>query len=964
MQQSRTIYHNILANYFSSQPLFFDADLQKKPHIRKCAELPYQQTNAELWDEITETLCKLDFIQAKAVARMTYDLVNDYFSALKRLPEDQGKTKEDLKRQERMEKYTLDLIAFAKGEVSSLDIPQSKSLSPMETETFVEWDKKTDYLINEFFEKQKALFVSSSSLKRNFKGFKNHYDETNSNLQKQIKAKIERIKTNPTRFERIELFQNFIGIEANNLHEYAHTIPHLTTQLAWNFAVDGPIGKAADEESPSKIENLLLLHQNTRPFFDPFFPVLKILKGHSAKVNTVCITPNGNFALSGSDDKTLILWNLRTGQILKKLYGHTSSVLKVALTPDSKRAVSASRDNTIILWELSTGQELLTLTGHTDVITTLAMTPDGKFAISGSSDKTIIVWDLETCQVKKVLVGHTNIVTAVCITPDCKFALSGSLDNNLIFWSLEDCRPIKVMKNHDLPVTAVSITPYGEKALVGYRNGANNLDVLLLWNLKTGQILRYYNSALEYSIEAINMTPDARIALSSTTLENYLLKWNLEIDRHSKINVLEGHNAPITDIDITPDSKYGITSSYDKTLILWDLDISPPKSDKKLKRNTITALELEITANGKQAVYISSFNELTFLELESARPINEIRVTGFSALGFIPGGKHMISSYRGQLIIWDIEPIKEVKSLSGHKDLIKSFSISSDGKYLLSGSRDKTLILWDIESGLQIKTLEGDTGLINAVCFIPNGKYAISASDDNTLTLWDIESGKKKSTFIGHSKSINAVAVTPDGNLALSGSEDSTLILWDLQSGSQIKVFKGHSNSISAVRMTSDGKFGVSGSTDGTVIIWDLESGKMKIRYYVLFEIISLWLYPKGFIVSGKAGKLNVYPINGKLNYPEIDIITLKRTWNIKTKEFSLIFGFCPHCGKLIHPRVEVINTISCINSKYKVISCNSPCLCLPKKVWEDPGLLSNCPICGGELKFNPFIAGGENTIY
>jgi hypothetical protein len=64
-------YHTNLANYFAAQLLFFDGELQKKPHIRKCVEQPWQQTKGKMWNEVTNTLCNLDFIQAKAAAKMT-----------------------------------------------------------------------------------------------------------------------------------------------------------------------------------------------------------------------------------------------------------------------------------------------------------------------------------------------------------------------------------------------------------------------------------------------------------------------------------------------------------------------------------------------------------------------------------------------------------------------------------------------------------------------------------------------------------------------------------------------------------------------------------------------------------------------------------------------------------------------------------------------------------------------------
>ena len=93
-------YHSILSFYFYSFPHFIDGDNQKKPHIRKCMELPFQQTKAELWDEVTDTLCNLDFIQAKAVAKMTYDLVKDFNDVLEVIPDNVENIRQEKARQE------------------------------------------------------------------------------------------------------------------------------------------------------------------------------------------------------------------------------------------------------------------------------------------------------------------------------------------------------------------------------------------------------------------------------------------------------------------------------------------------------------------------------------------------------------------------------------------------------------------------------------------------------------------------------------------------------------------------------------------------------------------------------------------------------------------------------------------------------------------------------------------------
>jgi len=61
MTITKSKYHTNLSNYFSNQSHFFDGPLQKKPNRRKCTEQPWQQTVAEMWVGVTETLCDFRF---------------------------------------------------------------------------------------------------------------------------------------------------------------------------------------------------------------------------------------------------------------------------------------------------------------------------------------------------------------------------------------------------------------------------------------------------------------------------------------------------------------------------------------------------------------------------------------------------------------------------------------------------------------------------------------------------------------------------------------------------------------------------------------------------------------------------------------------------------------------------------------------------------------------------------------
>ena len=90
------------------------------------------------------------------------------------------------------------------------------------------------------------------------------------------------------------------------------------------------------------------------------------------------------------------------GPLLQTFTGHTGAVWALALLPDG-RALSASDDGTLRLWDLATGESRV-LEGHTGTVSALAVLPDGR-ALSGSSDGTLRLWDLESGE-SRVLKGQ------------------------------------------------------------------------------------------------------------------------------------------------------------------------------------------------------------------------------------------------------------------------------------------------------------------------------------------------------------------------------------------------------------------------------------------------------------------------------------------------------------------------------------------------------------------------------
>ena len=120
--------------------------------------------------------------------------------------------------------------------------------------------------------------------------------------------------------------------------------------------------------------------------------LLHTYKSHESGVNSVDFSPDGQYIVSGSSDKTVKLWDVEDRVLLHTFKGHESGVNFVVFSPDSQYIVSGSSDKTAKLWNVEDRVLLHTFTGSDKMVNSADFSPDGQYIVSGSSDMTLKLW--------------------------------------------------------------------------------------------------------------------------------------------------------------------------------------------------------------------------------------------------------------------------------------------------------------------------------------------------------------------------------------------------------------------------------------------------------------------------------------------------------------------------------------------------------------------------------------------
>ncbi len=586
-------------------------------------------------------------------------------------------------------------------------------------------------------------------------------------------------------------------------------------------------------------------------------------QGHKDAVFAVAWSPDGRFAFSagggrldakllpqtGAGDFAIRMWEVATGKEVRRFEGHTAFVEGLVCSADGQSILSGSNDGSIRLWETATGKETRQFVGHKGAVKRLSLSADGRFALSAGVDHTARIWEMPSGRLVHTLTTDLSLILGGVFRPDGKEVMLYSfLDGALRVWNVETGKEVRRIKTQDTGVLAAAFNASGDTAFSGGVAGT-----LQVWFPDTGAE-GVKGQTGQGQILGLAVTEDAAIAAGGDGSIRFFMPDVPKMPNNPfsggnpfgdltkpgstlrEVRQFVGHDGPILAVAISPSGKYALSAGNDKTIRLWN--IANGKEIRQFTGHEGPVACVAFSPDGQQALSGSADKTMRLWDVGTGEEIRQFRghTEIIPGLAFLPDGKAVSASDDQTFRIWDLatgETIRKFEEPPGQGSRIGRIAVSADGKQMAAGGRGHALRLWDLETGQLIKTtVVPHTGPVAAVAYYEGPLFSTDdhfhmivsgARNDTTLRAWMTTPREMASIFVNHNPvGLESVAVSVAGKKAIAGGSDGALSVCDVMFGREKGHSTAHTAGVMGVAFTPDGKQAISVSMDGTMRLWEI----------------------------------------------------------------------------------------------------------------------------------------------
>jgi WD40 repeat protein len=606
----------------------------------------------------------------------------------------------------------------------------------------------------------------------------------------------------------------------------------------------------------------------------------QVFNGHTDAIANMAFSPDGKYIVTSSEDQTVRLWDVRTGQQIREFNDpnifYATENIRIAISADSRyvltiryadveqlwasiwnietgervnyffdanrnAAAAFSQDGTQLylgsvkgvfrILDIETGELMFrSFIPSNDI---LQISSDGTYAIAlSANDRRVLqVWDTTAASavVSQELSYSAGVLSNpqnVAISPDNQRALIGYVDGTILLWDLSSGKVIQTFTGHSSEVRSVKFSPDGEYVISG------GLDqTARLWSVQSGDELLLIASSKV--VNTVAFSPDGESILTGKA-DGTVQLWNTH--PHPRLPIFGDQNrqANLSGMAFSPDGNWLAVGGADGFQV-WDVgtgelqttffNAGTIKFGLRFSPNSLTILSGDRLSGVASLWDVSSGKQLR----NFAYPINYFYDSSIflNDIAFSSDGALIAASPDGDYVrIWD-QTSTNPPGLSRLRDgyssrEVVSLAFSPDDQYIMTITSTGIVNFHDIRQGSLVKKI--DTGVdITGAAYSPDGKIIATAGVDHLAVLWNIETGSETRQFVGHTDALFSVAFSQDGKFLGTASADGTARLWDVATGEELRRFIGHTAGVTNIAISPDNRFLATVSNDGSVRLWDLD---------------------------------------------------------------------------------------------------------------------------------------------
>lgn len=465
-----------------------------------------------------------------------------------------------------------------------------------------------------------------------------------------------------------------------------------------------------------------------------------ILRGHESSGTSVAISPDGRWLATGNKDARIWdmnsinplelpilkdhagnsarLWDVyaiaSTGRT-RVLRGHDTRVMKMFFTSDNRRLITSGM-GAIRIWntESENPQSGTVLLGHNAPVSAVAITPDLRWAVTGSYDNTARLWDLTSDfpSASPIILPHPEFVRTMAISPDSHWLVtaSGQFSNaptgtvtEARVWDLTAEDPSKTMRllsGHEKAVTHVKISPDSRRVVTLSSDHSPRV-----WNLdganpnQESRVLRGHTKL----IVSVAFSPDSNALVTGDTA-GIVHFWDLTAPDPIAPKILLDHENWVMGLSLETSRARALTAGWQQRTHILDLDLNlltQPKSRELPNKGFYTIHKSDIRGN---MLCLPNGLDAQIWDLSASQntspTLTHTHENGVSSIALSPDGSRFASCGGQTIHVSDLSaenPLDTTLVLRGHESAVTSVAVSSDNRWVLTGSTDNTARLWDMD---------------------------------------------------------------------------------------------------------------------------------------------------------------------------------------------------------------------------------------------------------------------------